>query len=161
MKLVLAKQDFRNSDAWSEVCDTLGLPDNTTQVEISASATKVRTVEHPAWEEKEFWQNLVAEHIMGVDLVDAVRNGEVDGLKIEPSEDEAGYVKMMMRRRLKDNEQWDSETVEDDPYELSSASFSSRIWNNSSYFNSSILALLISNIKYERFHKYCKGEMKK
>ena len=100
MKLVLAKQDFRNSDAWSEVCDTLGLPDNTTQVEISASATKVRTVEHPAWEEKEFWQNLVAEHIMGVDLVDAVRNGEVDGLKIEPSEDEAGYVKMMMRRRL-------------------------------------------------------------
>lgn len=54
MKLVLAKQDFRNSDAWSEVCDTLGLPDNTTQVEISASATKVRTVEHPAWEEKEF-----------------------------------------------------------------------------------------------------------
>lgn len=71
MKLVLAKQDFRNSDAWSEVCDTLGLPDNTTQVEISASATKVRTVEHPAWEEKEFWQNLVAEHIMGVDLVDA------------------------------------------------------------------------------------------
>ena len=63
MKLVLAKQDFRNSDAWSEVCDTLGLPDNTTQVEISASATKVRTVEHPAWEEKEFWQNLVAEHI--------------------------------------------------------------------------------------------------
>lgn len=27
MKLVLAKQDFRNSDAWSEVCDTLGLPD--------------------------------------------------------------------------------------------------------------------------------------
>ena len=29
MKLVLAKQDFRNSDAWSEVCDTLGLPDNT------------------------------------------------------------------------------------------------------------------------------------
>lgn len=92
MKLVLAKQDFRNSDAWSEVCDTLGLPDNTTQVEISASATKVRTVEHPAWEEKEFWQNLVAEHIMGVDLVDAVRNGEVDGLKIEPSEDEAGYA---------------------------------------------------------------------
>lgn len=125
MKLVLAKQDFRNSDAWSEVCDTLGLPDNTTQVEISASTTKVRTVEHPAWEEKEFWQNLVAEHIMGVDLVDAVRNGEVDGLKIEPSEDEAGYVKMMMRRRLKDNEQWDSETVEDDPYELSSAILSS------------------------------------
>lgn len=105
--------------------NTLGLPDNTTQVEISASATKVRTVEHPAWEEKEFWQNLVAEHIMGVDLVDAVRNGEVDGLKIEPSEDEAGYVKMMMRRRLKDNEQWDSETVEDDPYELSSAILSS------------------------------------
>lgn len=48
MKLVLAKQDFRNSDAWSEVCDTLGLPDNTTQVEIAASATKVRTVEHPS-----------------------------------------------------------------------------------------------------------------
>ena len=44
MKLILAKQDFRNSDAWSEVCDTLGLPDNTTQVEISASAMKVRTV---------------------------------------------------------------------------------------------------------------------
>lgn len=86
---------------------------------------KVRTVEHPAWEEAEFWQNLVAEHIMGVDLVDAVRNGEVDGLKIEPSEDEAGYVKMMMRRRLKGNEQWDSETVEDDPYELSSAILSS------------------------------------
>lgn len=54
MKLILAKQDFRNSDAWSEVCDTLGLPDNTTQVEISASAMKVRTVEHPAWEEAEF-----------------------------------------------------------------------------------------------------------
>lgn len=51
MKLVLAKQDFRNSDAWSEVCDTLGLPDNTTQVEISASATKVRTVEHVLWKE--------------------------------------------------------------------------------------------------------------
>lgn len=125
MKLILAKQDFRNSDAWSEVCDTLGLPDNTTQVEISASAMKVRTGEHPAWEEAEFWQNLVAEHIMGVDLVDAVRNGEVDGLKIEPSEDEAGYAKMMMRRRLKGNEQWDSETVEDDPYELSSAILSS------------------------------------
>ena len=102
MKLILAKQDFRNSDAWSEVCDTLGLPDNTTQVEISASAMKVRTVEHPEWEEAEF-----------------------DGLKIEPSEDEAGYVKMMMRRRLKGNEQWDSETVEDDPYELSSAILSS------------------------------------
>ena len=34
-------------------------------------------------------------------------------------------MKMMMRRRLKDNEQWDSETVEDDPYELSSAILSS------------------------------------
>ena len=34
MKLVLAKQDFRNSDAWSEVCDTLGLPDNTTGRDI-------------------------------------------------------------------------------------------------------------------------------
>ena len=46
MKLVLAKQDFRNSDAWSEVCDTLGLPDNTTQVEISASATKAVSYTH-------------------------------------------------------------------------------------------------------------------
>ena len=54
MKLVLAKQDFRNSDAWSEVCDTLGLPDNTTQVEISASATKVRTVEHQHGKKRNF-----------------------------------------------------------------------------------------------------------
>ena len=43
-------------------------------------------------------------------------------LTVKQAED---YVKMMMRRRLKDNEQWDSETVEDDPYELSSAILSS------------------------------------
>ena len=89
---------------------------------------------------------MVAEHIMGVDLVDAVRNGEVDGLKIEPSEDEAGYVKMMMRRRLKDNEQWDSETVEDDPYELSSAILSSLTIRNCQQAVSGIIPVISTHL---------------
>ena len=62
---------------------------------------------------------------MGVDVVDGVGKGEVDGLKMGGGGGEGGDAKMMMRRRLKGNEQWDSETVEDDPYELSSAILSS------------------------------------
>ena len=63
MKLVLARQDFRSSDAWSDVCDTLGLPDNATQVEISASATKVRTVSHPVWEATDAEMNHIWERL--------------------------------------------------------------------------------------------------
>lgn len=69
---------------------------------------------------EEFWRDLVAEHIMGVDLVDAVRSGEVDGMKIEPIEDNPECVSLMMRWCIKGDERWGCEAIDDNPYDLSS-----------------------------------------
>jgi hypothetical protein len=69
---------------------------------------------------EEFWRDLVAEHIMGVDLVDAVRSGEVDGMKIEPIEDNPECVSLMMRWCIKGDGRWGCEAIDDNPYDLSS-----------------------------------------
>lgn len=43
MEAMLFKWDFSDETKWKDVCAELGLPEDTEQVELSVSATKVRT----------------------------------------------------------------------------------------------------------------------
>lgn len=70
---------------------------------------------------EEFWRDLVSEHMMAVDLVDAVRNDEVDGIRIEPIKDDPEHVNLMTRWSLRGDERWECDAIDNDPYDLSSA----------------------------------------
>lgn len=69
---------------------------------------------------EEFWRDLVSEHMMAVDLVDAVRNDEVDGIRIEPIKDDPERVNLMTRWNFRGDERWGCDVIDNDPYDLSS-----------------------------------------
>lgn len=50
MKAMMFKRGFGDETKWKEVCAELGLPEDTEQVELSVSATKVRTSQNRSWE---------------------------------------------------------------------------------------------------------------
>ena len=50
MEAMLFKWDFSDETKWKDVCAELGLPEDTEQVELSVSATKVRTSQNRSWE---------------------------------------------------------------------------------------------------------------
>lgn len=69
---------------------------------------------------EEFWRDLVSEHMMAVDLVDAVRNDEVDSIRIEPIKDDPEHVNLMTRWSFRGDERWGCDVIDNDPYDLSS-----------------------------------------
>lgn len=69
---------------------------------------------------EEFWRDLVSEHMMAVDLVDAVRNDEVDGIRIEPIKDDPERVNLMTHWSFRGDERWGCDVIDNDPYDLSS-----------------------------------------
>ena len=50
MKAMMFKRGCGDETKWKEVCAELGLPEDTEQVELSVSATKVRTSQNRSWE---------------------------------------------------------------------------------------------------------------
>lgn len=69
---------------------------------------------------EEFWRDLVSEHMMAVDLVDAVRNDEVDGIRIEPIKDDPERVNLMTHWSFRGDERWGCDVIDNDTYSLSS-----------------------------------------
>lgn len=76
MKAMMFKRGFGDETKWKEVCAELGLPEDTEQVELSVSATKVRTSQNRSWEatDEEMSRNLGTPRLVFLALREHLQN---------------------------------------------------------------------------------------